>query len=33
VPFVLLRAPGEAMPGCEVESRTLIGAVRELADR
>jgi 3-dehydroquinate synthetase/shikimate kinase len=30
VPFVLLQAPGEARPGCEVESRALIAAVREL---
>jgi len=31
VPFVLLRAPGEPRPGCEVPSRELIAAVRELA--
>jgi shikimate kinase/3-dehydroquinate synthase len=31
VPFVLLNGPGEAVPGCVVQSRDLIGAVRELA--
>jgi 3-dehydroquinate synthase len=31
VPFVLLEAPGDARPGCVVESRDLIAAVRELA--
>jgi shikimate kinase / 3-dehydroquinate synthase len=31
VPFVLLDAPGEARPGCPVEPRELIAAVRELA--
>ncbi len=31
VPFVLLEAPGEPRPGCAVESRALIDAVRELA--
>ncbi|MFL5828653.1 MAG: iron-containing alcohol dehydrogenase [Solirubrobacteraceae bacterium] len=31
VPFVLLSAPGEPRPGCVVESRDLIAAVRELA--
>jgi shikimate kinase/3-dehydroquinate synthase len=31
VPFVLLAAPGDARPGCVVESRDLIAAVRELA--
>jgi hypothetical protein len=31
VPFVLLEAPGIARPGCSVESRALIAAVRELA--
>jgi shikimate kinase / 3-dehydroquinate synthase len=31
VPFVLLEAPGEARPGCQIESRELIAAVRELA--
>jgi shikimate kinase/3-dehydroquinate synthase len=31
VPFVLLEAPGIARPGCAVESRALIAAVRELA--
>jgi 3-dehydroquinate synthetase/shikimate kinase len=30
VPFVLLDAPGEARPGCAVEARDLITAVREL---
>ncbi len=30
VPFVLLDAPGRARPGCSVEARDLIGAVREL---
>lgn len=31
VPFVLLDAPGAARPGCAVEPRALIEAVRELA--
>jgi 3-dehydroquinate synthetase/shikimate kinase len=31
VPFVLLDAPGAPRPGCAVESRALIEAVRELA--
>ncbi|MGI8904177.1 MAG: bifunctional shikimate kinase/3-dehydroquinate synthase [Solirubrobacteraceae bacterium] len=31
VPFVLLDAPGDARPGCAIEPRELIGAVRELA--
>jgi 3-dehydroquinate synthetase/shikimate kinase len=31
VPFVLLDAPGAARPGCAVEPRDLIAAVRELA--
>ncbi|MDQ2759678.1 MAG: bifunctional shikimate kinase/3-dehydroquinate synthase [Actinomycetota bacterium] len=31
VPFVLLEAPGDPRPGCAVEARELIGAVRELA--
>jgi shikimate kinase / 3-dehydroquinate synthase len=31
VPFVLLRAPGAAEPGCSVPSRDLLAAVRELA--
>jgi shikimate kinase/3-dehydroquinate synthase len=31
VPFVLLEQPGAARPGCAVEPRALIGAVRELA--
>jgi shikimate kinase / 3-dehydroquinate synthase len=31
VPFVLLTAPGDARPGCVVEPRDLIAAVRELA--
>jgi shikimate kinase/3-dehydroquinate synthase len=31
VPFVLLSAPGEPRPGCVVEPRDLIAAVRELA--
>ncbi|MGH2871329.1 MAG: bifunctional shikimate kinase/3-dehydroquinate synthase [Solirubrobacteraceae bacterium] len=31
VPFVLLEAPGEPRPGCEVPARELIAAVRELA--
>lgn len=31
VPFVLLRAVGQAVPGCQVPSRDLIAAVRELA--
>jgi hypothetical protein len=31
VPFVLLDAPGELRPGCAVETRALIEAVRELA--
>ena len=31
VPFVLLEKPGDARPGCEVPSRALIAAVRELA--
>ncbi|MGH2877124.1 MAG: bifunctional shikimate kinase/3-dehydroquinate synthase [Solirubrobacteraceae bacterium] len=31
VPFVLLRGVGEAVPGCQVPSRDLIAAVRELA--
>jgi shikimate kinase/3-dehydroquinate synthase len=31
VPFVLLDAPGEARPGCAIEPRELIAAVRELA--
>ena len=31
VPFVLLDAPGEPRPGCTVESRALVAAVRELA--
>ncbi len=30
VPFVLLDAPGEPRPGCEVPARDLIAAVREL---
>jgi shikimate kinase/3-dehydroquinate synthase len=30
VPFVLLPAPGEPRTGCQVESRALIAAVREL---
>jgi 3-dehydroquinate synthetase len=30
VPFVLLDAPGSPRPGCEVERRALIAAVREL---
>jgi shikimate kinase/3-dehydroquinate synthase len=32
VPFVLLDAPGVPRPGCPVETRALIAAVRELAD-
>jgi shikimate kinase/3-dehydroquinate synthase len=31
VPFVLLERPGEAKPGCVVDNRSLIAAVRELA--
>jgi 3-dehydroquinate synthase len=31
VPFVLVEAPGEPRPGCVVEARDLIAAVRELA--
>jgi 3-dehydroquinate synthase len=31
VPFVLLDAPGEPRPGCEVPSRALVAAVRELS--
>jgi shikimate kinase/3-dehydroquinate synthase len=31
VPFVLLEAPGAARPGCVVQERALIAAVRELA--
>ncbi len=31
VPFVLLSEPGEPRPGCEVPTRDLIAAVRELA--
>jgi shikimate kinase / 3-dehydroquinate synthase len=31
VPFVLLDRPGSARPGCPVEPRELIAAVRELA--
>ena len=31
VPFVLLDAPGEPRAGCEVPSRALVAAVRELA--
>jgi shikimate kinase/3-dehydroquinate synthase len=31
VPFVLLDAPGEPRPGCPIEPRDLIAAVRELA--
>jgi shikimate kinase / 3-dehydroquinate synthase len=31
VPFVLLPAPGEPRPGCAIEARKLIAAVRELA--
>jgi shikimate kinase/3-dehydroquinate synthase len=31
VPFVLLQEPGVARPGCAVEPRALIAAVRELA--
>ncbi len=31
VPFVLLRSPGEPLPGCTVAPRELIAAVRELA--
>jgi shikimate kinase/3-dehydroquinate synthase len=31
VPFVLLDAPGSLKPGCPVEPRALIAAVRELA--
>ena len=31
VPFVLLAAPGEPQPGCAIEARKLIAAVRELA--
>jgi shikimate kinase/3-dehydroquinate synthase len=31
VPFVLLEAPGAPRPGCPVEERALIAAVRELA--
>jgi shikimate kinase/3-dehydroquinate synthase len=31
VPFVLLSSPGEPRPGCAVEPRELIAAVRELA--
>jgi shikimate kinase/3-dehydroquinate synthase len=31
VPFVLLSAPGEPRPGCPVQPRELIAAVRELA--
>ena len=31
VPFVLLETPGDARPGCVVEARDLIAAVRELA--
>jgi shikimate kinase/3-dehydroquinate synthase len=31
VPFVLLEAPGAPRPGCPVEPRALIAAVRELA--
>ncbi len=30
VPFVLVDAPGEVRPGCEVPHRDLIAAVREL---
>jgi shikimate kinase/3-dehydroquinate synthase len=33
VPFVLLAAPGEPLPGCPVPARDLIAAVRELAAR
>jgi shikimate kinase/3-dehydroquinate synthase len=33
VPFVLLEAPGEPRPGCTVEARDLIAALRELAAR
>lgn len=33
VPFVLLAAPGEPKPGCVVENRALIAAVRELSAR
>jgi len=31
VPFVLLDAPGEPRAGCEVPSRALVAAVRELS--
>jgi shikimate kinase/3-dehydroquinate synthase len=31
VPFVLLEAPGAPRPGCAVQERALIAAVRELA--
>jgi shikimate kinase / 3-dehydroquinate synthase len=31
VPFVLLDTPGAARPGCAVDPRALVGAVRELA--
>jgi shikimate kinase/3-dehydroquinate synthase len=31
VPFVLLRAPGQPEPGCVVNARELVAAVRELA--
>jgi hypothetical protein len=31
VPFVLVEAPGRLRTGCEVSSRALIDAVRELA--
>ena len=30
VPFVLLDGPGKPKPGCAVENRALIAAVREL---
>ena len=31
VPFVLLQAPGQPRPGCTVQARDLVAAVRELA--
>jgi shikimate kinase / 3-dehydroquinate synthase len=31
VPFVLLEAPGQPRPGCEVSARALVSAVRELS--
>jgi 3-dehydroquinate synthetase len=31
VPFVLLDAPGQPRPGCEVPAKSLVAAVRELS--